>query len=59
MKSTAIVRKPGRELLPEAIIAYCDGRISGMKIPKDYTFIDVLPRNASGKVLKSSLRQLR
>ena len=53
-----IVRKPGRELLPEAIIAYCDGRISGMKIPKDYTFIDVLPRNASGKVLKTSLRQL-
>jgi len=29
-----------------------------MKIPKDYAFIDVLPRNASGKVLKTSLRQL-
>jgi acyl-CoA synthetase (AMP-forming)/AMP-acid ligase II len=53
-----VVRKSGSALTPEAIIAYCDGRISSMKIPKDFAFIDVLPRNASGKVLKTSLRQL-
>jgi acyl-coenzyme A synthetase/AMP-(fatty) acid ligase len=29
-----------------------------MKIPKDIEFIDVLPRNASGKVLKTELRKL-
>jgi acyl-CoA synthetase (AMP-forming)/AMP-acid ligase II len=29
-----------------------------MKIPKDFAFIDALPRNASGKVLKTSLRAL-
>ena len=53
-----VVRTPGSNLDADAIIAFCDGRISGMKIPKDYAFIDVLPRNASGKVLKTSLRQL-
>ncbi len=51
-----IVRRAGSDLTPETIMAYCDGRISGMKIPKDIAFIEVLPRNASGKVLKTSLR---
>jgi long-chain acyl-CoA synthetase len=53
-----IVRRPGSGLEPEAITAYLEGRISGMKIPKDFAFIDALPRNASGKVLKTSLRAL-
>ena len=29
-----------------------------MKTPKDIVFIDQLPRNASGKVLKTELRKL-
>jgi len=37
---------------------FCDGRIAGIKIPRDYAFIDQLPRNASGKVLKTELRAL-
>ena len=52
-----VVKTPAAELDSDAIIAFCEGRISGMKIPKDIEFIDVLPRNASGKVLKTELRK--
>jgi len=52
-----IVLAPDAELDAEGISEFCDGRISSMKIPKDIAFIDVLPRNASGKVLKTDLRQ--
>ena len=48
----------GAEIDAEAIAEWCDGKISAMKIPKDVAIIDVLPRNASGKVLKTDLRQL-
>ncbi|NND54359.1 MAG: AMP-binding protein [Gammaproteobacteria bacterium] len=51
-----VVTASGKELDPDAIIEFCDGRISGMKTPKDYAFVDALPRNANGKVLKTELR---
>ena len=51
-----VVSASGDDLDPDAIIEFCDGRISSMKTPKDYAFIDVLPRNANGKVLKTELR---
>jgi len=41
----------------DALIGYCDGRISGIKTPRQYEFIDVIPRNATGKVLKTELRK--
>ena len=53
-----IVLAPGTSLTAEDITAFCDGRISSMKTPKEIDFIDQLPRNASGKVLKTELRQL-
>ena len=52
-----IVLVPGKELDVDGIAEFCDGRISSMKTPKDIAFIDILPRNASGKVLKTDLRQ--
>jgi acyl-CoA synthetase (AMP-forming)/AMP-acid ligase II len=51
-----IVGASGTELDADAIAAYCEGKISGMKVPKDIEYIDILPRNASGKVLKTELR---
>jgi acyl-CoA synthetase (AMP-forming)/AMP-acid ligase II len=53
-----IVVSPDAKLSGDEIIAFCDGRISSMKTPKDIAFIDQLPRNASGKVLKTELRKL-
>jgi acyl-CoA synthetase (AMP-forming)/AMP-acid ligase II len=51
-----IVRAPGVVLEDADIIEFCDGKLASMKIPKDFAYIDQLPRNASGKVLKTELR---
>ncbi len=44
------------DVTAEAIIAFARGRIAGFKVPKSVDFIDALPRNASGKILKKELR---
>ncbi|MGI9307613.1 MAG: class I adenylate-forming enzyme family protein [Gammaproteobacteria bacterium] len=51
-----IVQAPGASLSAEDVQAFCEGRISSMKTPKDVEFIELLPRNANGKVLKTELR---
>lgn len=40
----------------EEIIAHVSGRIAPFKIPKQVRFMDELPRNQSGKLLKRALR---
>jgi acyl-CoA synthetase (AMP-forming)/AMP-acid ligase II len=51
-----VVLKPGETPDPDAIIAHCRGKIAGYKVPKSVDFVDVLPRNPSGKVLRRELR---
>jgi acyl-CoA synthetase (AMP-forming)/AMP-acid ligase II len=41
---------------PAALIAWARERIGGYKLPKSVDFVDALPRNATGKVLKHELR---
>ncbi|WP_238007943.1 FadD3 family acyl-CoA ligase [Dactylosporangium sp. AC04546] len=38
------------------ISEFCKARLANYKVPRDIVLIDALPRNASGKVLKTSLR---
>ena len=52
-----IARKPGASLETDAVIAHCHGRLARFKIPKSVVFVDELPHNATGKVLKRILRQ--
>jgi acyl-CoA synthetase (AMP-forming)/AMP-acid ligase II len=52
-----VVLKPGAAADPEVIIAHCRTLIAGYKAPKTIDFIDVLPRNPSGKVLRRELRE--
>jgi acyl-CoA synthetase (AMP-forming)/AMP-acid ligase II len=51
------VRSPGADPDPDEIIAYARQRIAGFKAPKSVDFVDVLPRNPSGKVLRRELRK--
>ncbi len=45
------------EVTPAELIAFARERIAGFKVPKSVDFIDALPRNASGKILKKELRE--
>ena len=52
-----VVRKPGMELTMEDVVEHCRPRMAGFKRPEDVIFIDELPRNPMGKVLKRVLRE--
>ncbi len=52
-----VVRKPGAEMTAEEVIEHCRPRMAGFKRPEDVVFIDELPRNPMGKVLKRVLRE--
>ena len=51
-----LVLRPGQTVEKEAVVAYCSQRLARFKVPADVAVIDVLPRNATGKVLKRELR---
>ena len=48
--------REGGSASEEELIAFCRERIASYKKPKHVVFIDILPKNASGKVLKRELR---
>ncbi|MEQ8437858.1 MAG: long-chain-fatty-acid--CoA ligase [Ilumatobacter fluminis] len=51
-----VVKAPDTDVTPQAIIAWARERIAGFKVPKSVDFVDELPRNPSGKILKKDLR---
>ena len=53
-----VVPRAGATLDAEAITRKCRMELAGFKVPRGVTFLDELPRNASGKVLKTSLRSM-
>jgi acyl-CoA synthetase (AMP-forming)/AMP-acid ligase II len=54
-----VVRRPGAELTGEDVIAFARERLANYKAPRSVDFVDTLPRNASGKVLKNELRGVK
>jgi acyl-CoA synthetase (AMP-forming)/AMP-acid ligase II len=52
-----VALKEGAKATAEEIIEYCKGRLSSYKKPTSVDFMDQLPRNPSGKVLKTELRK--
>lgn len=51
------VLKPGQQVGSDELIQYCKERLASFKAPAYVTFVDELPRNALGKVLKNDLRK--
>ena len=51
-----LVLKPGTEIDRAEVVGHCVERLAKFKVPNDIAIIEVLPRNAAGKVLKRELR---
>lgn len=51
-----IVLKPGQMATAEEISAFCAQHLADYKVPKFIEFVDVIPRNPAGKVIKNQLR---
>ncbi|MBN2283820.1 MAG: long-chain-fatty-acid--CoA ligase [Deltaproteobacteria bacterium] len=51
-----IVAAPGAGLTEEMVIEHCKSMIASYKKPKSVDFVDMLPRNALGKIQKEVLR---
>ena len=51
-----VVRRSGTTVDDGELKTFARERLSGAKVPRDYVFLDALPRNPTGKVLKRELR---
>ena len=51
-----VVRRTGSELAVEDVLAFARERLANFKVPREVEFVDELPRNLAGKVLKRELR---
>jgi acyl-CoA synthetase (AMP-forming)/AMP-acid ligase II len=52
-----IVRRAGSTLSAEEVIEWCRRNMANYKVPRSVDFVDALPLNAAGKVLKTALRE--
>ena len=52
-----VVKKPGAELTADALIDWSRDRLAGFKRPRSVDFVETIPRNPSGKILKRQLRE--
>ena len=52
-----VVVKTGQSLTEAEVLAHCNASMAGFKAPKGVVFVDALPKNPSGKLLKRELRQ--
>jgi fatty-acyl-CoA synthase len=53
-----VIIKQGHSITEEALLAHCKERLAHFKVPKRVLFVDELPKNPSGKLLKRELRQV-
>jgi 3-(methylthio)propionyl---CoA ligase len=52
-----VVKKPGQEVDREALLRYYEGKVAKWWIPDDVVFVSELPHTATGKLLKTKLRE--
>ncbi len=52
-----IVKRPEAKVTAEEIISYCKERLAGYKTPKSIEFLESMPKNAAGKILKRELKR--
>ncbi len=50
-----VVRRPGAQVSEDDLRRHVKSELAGYKVPRDLTFLDQLPRNDSGKIMKREL----
>jgi fatty-acyl-CoA synthase len=53
-----VVRADGAEVTEDELREHVKSNLARYKVPRDFVFLDELPRNATGKVLKRDLHEL-
>ncbi|MDX1696123.1 MAG: FadD3 family acyl-CoA ligase [Ketobacteraceae bacterium] len=53
-----VVKKPDAGLTEDTLISWCRDTMANYKVPRKVAFVDALPLNASGKVVKPELKKL-
>jgi fatty-acyl-CoA synthase len=53
-----VVLRPGSQLDRTGLLAFFEGRVARWWMPEDVVFVDELPHTATGKLLKSKLREI-
>ncbi|MEI4509416.1 AMP-binding protein [Sphingopyxis sp. CCNWLW253] len=53
-----IVRAPGSTVTSDEIVAWSKVNLANYKVPRGVTFVDALPMNSTGKVIKFALREM-
>jgi fatty-acyl-CoA synthase len=54
----AIVKKPGAEVTREEILRFYEGKTAKWQVPDDVVFVESIPLGATGKMLKTKLRDM-
>ncbi|MDE2606360.1 MAG: fatty-acid--CoA ligase [Burkholderiales bacterium] len=54
----AVVKKPGMDVSREELLKFYEGKIAKWQVPDDVVFVDAIPLGATGKMLKTRLREL-
>ncbi|MBS2024506.1 MAG: AMP-binding protein, partial [Deltaproteobacteria bacterium] len=52
-----IVKKPGAQVTREEVLAHYEGKVPKWWLPDDVKFVDAIPLGATGKILKTRLRE--
>jgi len=52
-----VVKKPGAEITREELLKFYEGKTAKWQIPDDVVFVDAIPLGATGKMLKTKLRE--
>jgi len=53
----AVVKRPGAEVTREELLKFYDGKTAKWQIPDDVLFVETIPLGATGKILKTKLRE--
>jgi fatty-acyl-CoA synthase len=53
-----VVKKPGMELTKEELLRFYEGKAAKWQVPDDVVFVDAIPLGATGKMLKTKLREM-